>query len=47
MARLTSLFAFFIYNSEPVKKILFFLFRISLSSLVIQGLLLGKMETVL
>ncbi len=46
MARLTSLLTFFISNSEPVKKILFFLFRISLSSLVIQGLLLGKIVTV-
>lgn len=47
MASLTSLLTSFFSVSVQVKKILFFLLRISFRSFVIQGLLLGKMVTVL
>ena len=47
MARLTSLLTSFFSDSEPVKKILIFLLRTSFSYFVTQGLLFGKMVTVL
>lgn len=47
IAPMTSLLTSFHSDSEPVKKILFFLLRISFSSFVTQDLLFGKMVIVL
>ena len=47
MAWLTSLLTDFFSVSVPVKKMVYFLLRITFRSFLIQGLLLGKMVSVL